>query len=385
LFMRIAIVHNLPAGGQKRALYEQVKRLAKKHTLDLFTLSSTNESFLPLKPLVRSHYTVSYQPASHFPGSIVSIYQKLPKAYQELAEKINQGSYDIAYVNPCYLTQAPYILRFLTIPSVYYCPEPKREFYESIPRITNKFTYNLTLPFRLPIKNIDYGSARRADIILTNSNYSRARIQNIYQKKAFINYLGVDGAVFKPQTKAKENLVLTVGELSLHKGHDFLLKAISLIPKKSRPQFIIVGPSGSETEYLIKLAKDLKVNLRILNNISDTQLVDWYNKAKVFLYAACFEPFGLSVLEALSCGTFVLGVNEGGVSEIINNNHLGNLLPRDEKVFSERIKLLLCKQDSQQDRQRRHIFTKKNWNWEKSVSLLETYFNEKYLYSYTKL
>lgn len=383
--MKIAVVHNLPPGGQKRALYEQVKRLSQRHQLDLFTLSETNESFLSLHPFVQKHYKVPYNLPLHFPKNIFSIYFTLPRAYKLLADQINCGNYNVAYVNPCYLTQAPYILQYLKIPSVYYCPEPKREFYEEIPRVSNWITYNLTLPFRLPIKKMDRDNVKKADTILTNSYYSKTRIEKTYNLKAHINYLGVDWRVFKPKSIKKQNLVLTVGEVSLHKGHDFLIRAVSLIPQKIRPLFIIIGPFGSEANYLLRLAQSFNVNLRILNNITDIELVDWYNKAKVFLYAAHREPFGLSVLEAISCGTYVLGVKEGGVAEIIKERKLGELVIRSEELFSKKILDLLQKNDDDKNKYFRYEFTKMNWDWDKSVSLLEKYFHEKHLHSHLKL
>jgi len=70
--MKIAVVHNLPPGGQKRALYEQVKRLSYKHHLDLFTLSSTNEQIFSLLSFVQNHITTPYKQPELFPDSIFS-------------------------------------------------------------------------------------------------------------------------------------------------------------------------------------------------------------------------------------------------------------------------------------------------------------------------
>lgn len=70
--MKIAVVHNLPPGGQKRALYEQTKRLSKNHHLDHFTLTSTNEKIFSLLPFVQNYYKVPYKQPELFPDSIFS-------------------------------------------------------------------------------------------------------------------------------------------------------------------------------------------------------------------------------------------------------------------------------------------------------------------------
>ena len=52
--MRVAIFHDLPSGGAKRALYTFVKFLTKSgHTVEVFVPSSADESYLPLKDVVR--------------------------------------------------------------------------------------------------------------------------------------------------------------------------------------------------------------------------------------------------------------------------------------------------------------------------------------------
>lgn len=373
--MKIAIVHNLPPGGQKRALYEQVKRLSKNHSLDLFTLSSTNESFLPLKPFIRKHIRVTYNPPSHFPKSVFSIYYDLPMVYKLLAEKVNEKDYDVVYVNPCYLTQAPYILKYLSIPSLYYCPEPKREFYEEIPHVSNRLSYLLTYPFRLQIKSIDKTNTRFATRILTNSRYSQERIDKIYGVSSMLNYLGVDTSLFKPVETEKENLVLTVGELSLHKGHDFIIRSLAVLSKKGRLKLIIVGHSGIEENYLVMLAKSLGVKLEIKTDISQEELILCYNKAKFFVYAPIKEPFGMVILEALSCGLPIVAVKEGGIPEIINKDRLGLLVERNEKEFGNAIKKVLGNPSTDEIRQR-HDYVKKNWGWEKSVKELEKHLKE---------
>lgn len=372
--MKIAIVHNLPPGGQKRALYEQVKRLSKKHRLDLFTLSSTDESFCSLLPYIQKHKTVFYNPPPHFPRSLVSIYKDLPKSYRKLSEMINAGNYDLVYVNPCYLTQAPYVLRYLKIPSIYYCPEPKREFYEFIPRVSNNLSYHLTLPFRLPIKYIDKQNTLHATRILTNSNYSKRGIDCVYKTNSYINYLGVDNEVFKPLPIAKEKMVLTVGDLLLHKGHDFIIESIGLIDKSLRPKLMIIGRASIEKNYLIKLSQKFEVELEIKENISDNELVKLYNQAKLYLHAAYKEPFGLSILEALSCGTKVLAVDEGGAAEIVTSSNLGYLSVRNKGIFASYLHKHLVDGWQNVDRNKLHQLIKNKWSWTESIKELEKHF-----------
>lgn len=356
--MRIAVVHNLPPGGQKRALDYQIKLLSRNHKVDIYSPSD-----------------FSYKYPPHFPSSVISIYFSLPDVYKLMAEKIDKKKYDVVYIQPCFLTQAPYVLRYLKTPTVYYCPEPRREFYETIPRKSNFFTYCVTLPFRYPIKYIDRENVSRATRILTNSAYSQELIKKIYKKDSYINYLGVDTDLFRNTSEVSLSLpVLTVGEMSLHKGHDFIIRSLSLIPEKMRPKLIIIGHGGSEKNYLLRLAERNKVKLELKEDISDRELVAIYNKVPVFIYASHREPFGMVLLEALACGLPVVAVSEGGVGEIVTNSRLGILVRRDEREFAREI-LKHIRQAQykrvQEERTYRHEWVKKNWSWEKSVNELE--------------
>src|SRR3989338_248768 len=372
--MRIAVVHNLPAGGQKRALFELVKRLSAKHQLDLFILNGTNESFLPLTKFVQHVYRFPYHQPEKFPYSVISVYTDLKKAYSQMAERINSGKYDVAFVHPCYLTQAPYVLRYLKIPSLYSCPEPKREFYENIPRENNKLTYNLTLPFRFPLKKTDWENARNAGQIVTLSKYCQKYLENIYGREVWLNYPGVDSDLFKPLNIKKENFVLSVGALTLLKGHDFIINSIAIIPKNERPSLVIAGPEGNETVYLKNLAKEKRVELKLEMNISDENLIRLYNQARLFLYAPLNEPFGLVILEALSCGLAVLSTGGGGIPEILTDKRLGKISARDESIFAEKIEDVLKTKDNDRDYRRNYV--KENWQWQKSSDRLEKLLKE---------
>jgi len=53
--MKIAVFHDLPSGGAKRTLYETVKRLVARHTVDVYALSTADETYADLRPLVKRY------------------------------------------------------------------------------------------------------------------------------------------------------------------------------------------------------------------------------------------------------------------------------------------------------------------------------------------
>src|SRR5437588_4120508 len=54
--MRIAIWHNLPSGGGKRALHDQVQGLTKRgHHVEVWSPSTADHAYLPLRDIVTEH------------------------------------------------------------------------------------------------------------------------------------------------------------------------------------------------------------------------------------------------------------------------------------------------------------------------------------------
>ncbi len=372
--MKIAIFFNLPSGGAKRALFEQVKRLTRHHQVDIYTLSTANHDFCDLRKLVKNYFISDFNYQNIFPFNLLSVYFQLPKIENKIATDIDQRGYDVVLVCHDLFTQAPLLLRYLKTPSVYFCQEPKREFYETIPRVEKKISYFLTYPFRLPIKYIDRANILAAKLVLVNSVYSQNLIKNIYGVKSEVNYLGVDTDLFHrlPNVK-KENIILSVGGFNLLKGHDFIIKTLSLFSKDKRPELIIVGNGGEDKKYLKCLANDLEVRVKHVENVSDRELLRWYNKAKIFVYAPILEPFGLATLEAAACGLPIVAVNEGGAPEVLKNIKSAILINRNEKNVSKKITQLLSEQLNYSIITKDIQNIKQNYNWKNSTTELEKY------------
>src|SRR5437773_12267925 len=54
--MRIAVWHNLPSGGGKRALYEHIRGLVQRgHYVEACCPPTASETYLPLSPMIKEH------------------------------------------------------------------------------------------------------------------------------------------------------------------------------------------------------------------------------------------------------------------------------------------------------------------------------------------
>ncbi len=360
--MRLALYHNLTSGGSKREAHEFAKQfVAHGHSFDLYCPNTANEEFLPLTHLAQHVFTFDLHWRDSFDGRLpllrkyVDLY-RLKKNLDasralgvRIAEKIDAANYDFVFLNHDQPVQSPFLLNFLNTPTVYYCNEPMREFYEpGIPRPYLEpqsraarwqrgwYAPERALRRRL-IRNADARNVQSAKILLTNSYFSAESIYRAYGLRARVVYLGVDTTKFRPLDLPRENFVLSVGAVSPLKGYDFLIQALGQIDAAYRPPLVIVGNTASagEVNYLRALAEQLAVTVEFRVNVAEDELVQLYNQARALVYAPILEPFGFAPLEAMACETPVVAVKEGGVRESVCDGETGLLVEREPRAFGE--------------------------------------------------
>jgi glycosyltransferase involved in cell wall biosynthesis len=396
--MKIALFHNLPSGGAKRAVSEWVRRLTTKHDIDVYTLSTADMEYCDLREYSRNHKVYYFQTRKLFQSPLgrLNQYQRwcdlqdLDNLNKNIAADIDTGGYDIVFTNTCMFTFIPALLRHLETPSVYYLHEPfgqgythyferpyfrsktRRQFLDKIdPLIHQYHTY---------LESLQRDSLSRTTRVLANSQFTKVKMESNFGIKSFLCPLGVDIKNFQilPEIR-KENFIISVGEMSPRKGFDFIVESVGQIPLEIRPQLILACNSVLEQErqYIHSLADLWGVELKVFTHLNTKELRELYNKALLCVYAPVLEPFGLVPLEAMACGTPVIGVREGGVQESLVHELTGLLVDRDACMFGTAIEWLLTEPDRARGygcNGRKHV--EANWTWERSVAILERYLLE---------
>ena len=286
--MRIAIYHNLPSGGGKRALYEMTRRLAERHEISVYTLSTADHDFCDLRPYCARHIVFPFHPLPLARRPFGRLNQgirsldllRLRTLQRQIAAQVDAAGHNVVFVHNCQYGQSPSLLRFLQTPSAYYCGEPPRQIYEpAIDRPYGRFSKvqrlgNLVDPFpslyRRTLAGLDRENVRTARLVLANSAYTRESLYRIYGIFARVCYLGVDIQSFHPLELSKEDFVLSVGALTPRKGFDFLIQSLALLNPLQRPRLILASNHTEEAEqqYLAQLAGRLQVDVEFQRQIS---------------------------------------------------------------------------------------------------------------------
>jgi len=362
--MKIAIFHNLPSGGAKRYLFEVVKRIPKKHKIDLYRLSGSSK-YLNLKKYTENQYTYQYYSGKNILTFVLKAIFLLPKIHKRIAKKINENNYDILIANHDYVTKSPYILRYVTCPKIYFCHESQREYYEDTKYHAPLLKDKIVNLIRVPIRWIDVLNIKKVDSIMCTSLFEKKELERIYKKKIIMVYPGVDFKKFKNIKLKRKNQVLSVGSLLPFKGHEKTIKSLGLIKETKRPLLVIVGDGRmSEKRKIKSLAKKNKVKIKIKNKISEKTLLKIYNESKLYISCAHKEPFGLTILEAMACETPAVVVNGGGPSEQVVDGVTGYIVSSNEKEISKKIIMAIKNYKKLGKKSRLHVC--KKWDWLKT-------------------
>jgi glycosyltransferase involved in cell wall biosynthesis len=169
-------------------------------------------------------------------------------------------------------------------------------------------------------------------------------------------------------------LLLTVRDLEQRMGIDTLLEALTRLPK-DRPFYCLIGGTGPLRGFLEKLCERLGLaqRVRFLGYVQEDQLPLYYQAADVFvLPTRAHEGFGLVTVEALACGTPVVGTPAGATPEILTPLNPRLLAPSCEaSSLASTLEAALPLVGDEDFRRRCRSYAETNYSWDLHTELLE--------------
>jgi D-inositol-3-phosphate glycosyltransferase len=175
------------------------------------------------------------------------------------------------------------------------------------------------------------------------------QLYNADRRKISIIPCGFDPSEFWSLNKAlarvalgimpDERIVLQLGRMVPRKGVDTAIEGFAQFCQRSTTpaRLIIVGGElddpdpriAKETARLHAIATQLSISDRIqfVGRKGREVLRYYYSAADVFITTPWYEPFGITPLEAMACGTPVIGSNVGGIKFSVADGETGYLVP----------------------------------------------------------
>jgi glycosyltransferase involved in cell wall biosynthesis len=123
--------------------------------------------------------------------------------------------------------------------------------------------------------------------------------------------------------------------LESYKGIRYLIEALPLLDGY---RLKVIG-KGSYDKKLHELAQKLNVSDRIdwLKDIEREELLSHFKSADVFVNLSIFEAYGITVAEALACGTPCIVATGGALEEFVGDGCVGLSYPIDINALARTI------------------------------------------------
>jgi len=186
------------------------------------------------------------------------------------------------------------------------------------------------------------------------------QLYNADPAKVTIIPCGFDQTEFWPMSKPlaraalgfdpEERIVLQLGRIVPRKGVDTAIRGFArLVNRHQVPaRLVIVGgesdkPDPAITPEIGRLtaiarAEEIEDRVTFVGRKGREALKYYYSAADIFVTTPWYEPFGITPLEAMACGTPVVGANVGGVKFTVRDGETGYLVPpNDPDALAERL------------------------------------------------
>lgn len=220
---------------------------------------------------------------------------------------------------------------------------------------------------------------RRADLILVPSASTRRDILNelhISPERAERIVVTPEGVTpdFKPGPRPEhraEKVILYVGRADPYKNLPRLVEALAGVRANGVPARLrVVGSPDPRYPEAPQRARELGIERFVdwTGYVSTEQLIREYQTADVFCLPSRYEGFGLTVLEAMACGTPVVCSNIGSLPEVAGDAARTvdpALLPQLVDALTE----VLTNPEVWRDLSRRGLERAAQFTWERTAKL----------------
>ncbi len=210
-------------------------------------------------------------------------------------------------------------------------------------------------------------------VVVSNSTKEELVSKGFLEENISLVYNAVDSSAYKyePDKKSPKPVIGYLGRIKKYKSVNHLILAFDEVIKTiPEAELILVG----DGDYLPEV-KRLTAKLNLQNKVTFTgathfqSKIDFLNKMWFMVNPSPKEGWGLTVIEANSCGLPVIAANSPGLRDSVVNNETGLLYPYgDTKKLAQLIINLI------QNNKLRNSFIKPciNWanqfNWNKSAN-----------------
>jgi len=177
-------------------------------------------------------------------------------------------------------------------------------------------------------------TVRRADLVITVSEFSRRRIMDrlgLPPEKVRVIYHGI-GKEFFPRDEGfirpvldhygiDRPYLLYTGKFEPLKNIGRLLEAFQKVSARTDVRLVMAGPANWYYYVILEKVRQMGIAEKVVFTgfVTDTEMNALYSGASVFVSPSIYEGFGLPLLEAMACGAPVVTSNVCSIPEVVGD------------------------------------------------------------------
>lgn len=261
---------------------------------DLRTYRYKDYNYLPKNPLMFKSFN-----------------RRMDKLYQEIVKK--EGKVDIIHAHSAFWAgiSAAYLSKKYNIPLV----------------LTEHSSLKYAKYAKESYKKYIVDAYETAKSLIAVGSGLKKELQGYVNRNVEVIHNMVDLDLFnvdknKSYDSTKEFKFFSCAFLEEGKGMECLIEAFSEVFKDQNVT-LRIGGDGSLKLSLDKLVEDLRMNsqIKLLGALSREEVSKEMKRCDAFALASEHETFGVVYIEALACGKPVIGADNGGAEDIINDDN----------------------------------------------------------------
>lgn len=352
----------------------QVTEIAISHLgtdrikFEFFSLRNRDKKLANIEPYLSDNCEINMSRFSGFVYKAVSTFIPLP--YSWFFGKGSDITHFFNYIVPPFV----YGKKVVTIHDMV---------YKAFPETMNSKT-------RILLNLAMNKSMKRADVVVTDSEFSRSEIIKYfpqYRDKVEVVPCGVDCDMFKPiqdrsiieKVKANHNIkgkyFLYLGTLEPRKNLTRLVKAYEILSRRKEdcPLLVLAGGKGWLYDEIFEEVNKSGLGDKVIftQYIPGEEICPLMNGAEAFVFPSLYEGFGMPPLEAMACGTPVIVSGSASLPEVVGD--CGLIVDAySEESIADAMEKIADNEELRKQLSEKGISRAREFSWKKSAEKLYT-------------
>jgi mannosylfructose-phosphate synthase len=172
---------------------------------------------------------------------------------------------------------------------------------------------------------------QQLDMLVDDYSLDRDRVHMIppgYDDNRFFPVSEASRRMIRNRLGFKGRTILALGRLATNKGYDLLIDAFTVVAPRVPDVVLRLAVGGENMDELEqKILSELKEKVEALELgdrvifsgfVAEEDLADTYRAADIFVLSSRYEPFGMTAIEAMACGTPTIVTIHGGLYRAIS-------------------------------------------------------------------